>query len=59
MRAGLLALLVLGYVLPGERVILQLTAVREKQVPLRVEATLVDGDSDWPSRVRFELQNSR
>ncbi len=55
MRAGLLALLVLGYVLPGERVILQLTAVREKQAPLRVEATLVDGDSDWPSRVRFEL----
>ena len=54
-RAGLLALLVLGYVLPGERVILQLTTLREKQAPLRVEATLVDGDPDWPSRVRFEL----
>lgn len=54
-RVGLLALLVLGYVLPGERVIRQLTTLREKQAPLRVEATLVDGDSDWPSRVRFEL----
>jgi hypothetical protein len=54
-RVGLLALLVLGYVLPGERVILQLTTLREKQQPLRVEATLTSADSDWPSRVRFEL----
>jgi hypothetical protein len=54
-RAALLALLVLGYVLPGERVLLQLTTLREKQPPLRVQATLVAGDAEWPDQVRFEL----
>lgn len=54
-RIGLLALLVLGYVLPGERVLLQLTLLRDKQPPLRVEARLVEGDSDWPEQVRFDL----
>ena len=49
---------VLGFVLPGERVLLQLEAQRERIPPLRVEARLT-GESaeaaDWAPRVVFEL----
>ncbi|MBW2281667.1 MAG: hypothetical protein JRG76_08430 [Deltaproteobacteria bacterium] len=53
--AALVAGSLLGYVLPGERVLLQLQTLREKNPPLRVEARLFGEQPDWPERVRFEL----
>ncbi len=54
-RVALAALLLFAYVLPGERVLLQLATLREKLPPLRIEATLISEESDWPQQVRFEL----
>ena len=53
--AALVAGSLLGYVLPGERVLLQLQTLRQKNPPLRVEVRLAGEESDWPERVRFEL----
>ena len=45
----------LGYVLPAERVVRQLEQLRQKQVPLRIEAELSGVSGGWPSEVVFEL----
>jgi hypothetical protein len=50
-----LVALPLGYVLPGERVLLELSNRRLKSTPLRVETELLGGADHWPRRVMFEL----
>ncbi len=49
------ATLCLAYVLPVDRVVLQLATEHKSTPPLRVEATLQGIGDAWPERVRFEL----
>jgi hypothetical protein len=51
----LIALLLFGYVLPVERVVLQLAAERATRPPLEVLAELEGLGEDWPREVRFGL----
>lgn len=53
--AALLAVLFLGYVIPGERVVRELARARGGAAPLRVEAELQLADDDSPSRIVLEL----
>jgi len=45
----------LGYVLPGERVLLELSNRRLKNAPIRVETELLGAGDHWPRRVMFEI----
>ncbi len=49
------SLLLLAYVLPVDRVVLQLAKQHEALPPLRVEAKLEGIGDSWPERVTFEL----
>ena len=49
------AALCLTYVLPVDRVVLEIATEHKKTPPLRVEATLQGIGDAWPERVRFEL----
>ncbi len=44
-----------AYVLPVDRVVLEIATERKKTPPLRVEATLQGIGDTWPERVTFEL----
>ncbi len=57
MISATLALLlsVLGYVLPLERVVAELSRARQDALPLRLEASLSGIVAAWPERVTLEL----
>ncbi len=57
LASGTLALIVgvLGYVLPVERIVAELSRAREDAPPLRLEAHLSGIVPDWPERVVLEL----
>ncbi len=50
-----LALLVLGYVLPGPRVVEQIAEARDNQPPLHIEAGLAGIGEDWPAKIRIDV----
>jgi hypothetical protein len=57
-RAGFcaaLALALVGWVLPPERVVHEMARIRARQGPIRAEAALVGVDSRWPEELRIEL----
>jgi hypothetical protein len=51
----LLAVLWLGYILPGDQVVAQLSEVRAARPPLRIEAQVEARDSGAPKRLTIEL----
>jgi hypothetical protein len=49
------AALLLGYVLPADRVIEEMARQRARRPALRVDAVLETDDAAWPGRVRIDL----
>jgi hypothetical protein len=55
MAMGLPSAWVLGFVLPGERVLAQIVEARRAQGPLHVDLRLRGQDPAWPGRITLEL----
>ncbi len=55
LAAPLLAILWLGYILPGEQVVAQLAEGRAARPPLRIEAQVAARDSGAPRKLTIEL----
>ncbi|MFQ5515290.1 MAG: hypothetical protein ACE5FG_12765 [Myxococcota bacterium] len=51
----LLVPILLGFVLPAERILAELAKLHRKATPLRVEARLRGIGADWPDRITLEL----
>ena len=50
-----LAWLLVGWVLPPDRVVREMARIREKQPAIRAEAVLIGHDPSWPEEVLLEL----